>query len=192
MKPTYDELLKVIEDQRKVIVRLVKRVEELEERLNLNSKNSSKPPGTDQKKNKRGPKGGAVKGHPGHFRKLFSEEQVLSRVVSPLRTCEHCGSRRLKRKPSQVFQQVELPEIRPIVTQIECERAQCTQCGRNLIALFPKEYDRSSFGPKLISLIAMCSSVYRMSKRSSQELLQTLFQVWPNHQSPGCRTSGRW
>ena len=161
-----------------MIVRLEKRVEELEERLNLNSKNSSKPPGTDQKKNKQGPKGGGVKGHPGHFRKLFSEEQVSSYVVSPLRTCEHCGCGKLKKKPPQIFQQVELPEIRPIITQIECEKAQCTQCGRNLIAPFPKEYDRSNFGPKIISLIAMCSSVYRMSKRSTpQELLQTLFQV---------------
>ncbi len=75
MKPTYDELLKLVEDQRKMILQLTKRVEELEERLNLNSKNSSKPPGIDQKKNKRGPKGRAVKGHSGHFRNLFSEEQ---------------------------------------------------------------------------------------------------------------------
>ncbi len=60
MKPTYDELLTIIEEQRRTIARLEKKVEELEERnakleesLNLNSRNSSKPPSSDQKRNKR-------------------------------------------------------------------------------------------------------------------------------------------
>lgn len=64
MKPTYDELLTTVEEQRKIIARLEKKIEELEkrnskleERLNLNSMNSSKPPSSDQKRNKRPSKG---------------------------------------------------------------------------------------------------------------------------------------
>lgn len=177
MKPTYDELVKLVESQRKIIARLEKRVAELEERLNLNSKNSSKPPSQDQKENKQQPKGGGVKGHKGYFRKLFSEDQISKRIVSSLKICKHCGCEQLQRKPSQIFQQVELPKIRPIITQIECEKGQCPQCGRNLIAPFPQEYDKTCFGPNIISLIALCSSGYRMSKRTIQSLLQTLCQV---------------
>jgi len=42
MQHTYDDLLKIIEEQRETIIFLKKRIQELEERLNLNSKNSSK------------------------------------------------------------------------------------------------------------------------------------------------------
>ncbi len=156
---------------------LQKRVKELEERLNLNSKNSSKPPSTDQKKNKKAPKGGARTGHPGHHRKLYPADRVSTTITSSLNECEHCGCKNLKKKPPQIFQQIELPEIQPLVTQIELEKASCCGCKRNMVAPFPKEYDKSSFGPKLISFIGACSSVYRLSKRTIQILLQTLCNV---------------
>ncbi|MCB9092729.1 MAG: hypothetical protein H6620_09240 [Halobacteriovoraceae bacterium] len=98
MKPTYDELLKIVAEQQQTIERLEKRVLELEERLNLNSGNSSKPPSADKKKNKQSPQGGAREGHTGHFRKLLPQEQVTTRVVSPLTNCPHCGSQNLKKK----------------------------------------------------------------------------------------------
>lgn len=175
MQPTYDQLLEIIEEQRKTIARLEKRVAELEERLSLNSQNSSKPPSSDQKKNKQKPKGGALPGHKGHHRKL--SDQVDKRVVSPLQECQHCGSKNLHKKAPCIFQQVEIPEIKPFLTQIEREKAKCLCCGKNLIAPFPKEYDHSGFGPKLISLIGLCSSAYRMSKRTIQALLKTLLGV---------------
>lgn len=177
MKPTYDELLKIVADQQQTIERLEKRVQELEERLNLNSKNSSKPPSTDKKKNKQSPKGGAKRGHAGHFRKLFPQEKVTKQVISPLTICPHCGSKDLRKKSSQILQQVELPDIDPIVTQIECERAKCECCHKNLKAPFPEEYQHSHFGPRLITFIGMCSSVYRLSKRSTRELLEMIFKI---------------
>lgn len=184
MKPSYDELFetvrllsaanfKLLEENK----RLQKRIAELEARLNLNSDNSSKPPSTDQKKNKQAPKGGARKGHAGHHRKLYSEDQISKRVISALTECEHCGCKTLEKKAPHIFQQVELPEIKPFVTQIELEKARCCSCNRNLIAPFPREYDNSSFGPKLISFIGACSSVYRMSKRTTQILLKTLCNI---------------
>jgi len=184
MKPSYNELFetvrllsaanfKLMEENK----RLQKRVEELEEHLNRDSQNSSKPPSSDQKKNKQSPKGGARKGHTGHHRKLYSEDQISKRITSAITKCEHCGSKTLEKKAPQIFQQVELPEIKPFVTQIELEKARCCECSRNLTAPFPKEYDNSSFGPKLISFIGACSSVYRMSKRTTQTLLKTLCNI---------------
>lgn len=75
------------------------------------------------------------------------------------------------------MQQVELPDIDPVVTQIECERAKCRRCQKNLKAPFPEEYQYSHFGPRLITFIGMCSSVYRLSKRSIRELLEMMFKV---------------
>lgn len=175
MKPTYEELLQIIEEQRATIARLEKRVAELEERLSLNSENSSKPPSTDQKKNKQKPKGGAVKGHKGHFRKL--SDHVDKHITSKLGQCEYCGSNNLKKRPSQFFDQVDLPEINPFVTRIECCKYRCKDCGRKQVAAFPEGYDKTSFGPKLISFISLCSSAYRMSKRTTQGLLKNLLNV---------------
>lgn len=184
MKPSYEELFelvrglsaanfKLIEENKK----LHKKIKELEERLDLNSKNSSKPPSSDQKKNKQSPKGGAVKGHRGHCRKTYTPDQVSKWVVSSLRECGHCGCKRFEKKPPQTFQQVEIPQIHPLITQIELERATCSGCRRQLVAPFPSGYDQSSFGPRLISFIGAGSSVYRMSKRTIQTLLQTLFGI---------------
>lgn len=184
MKLSYEELLETIKLQSDAKFRLMeenkrlqKRVKELEDRLNLNSTNSSKPPSTDQKKNKKAPKGGAKCGHRGHFRKLFPQEQVSKRVTFPLHNCPYCGSKDLHKKDPHVLQQVELPDIQPLITQIECEKAICRQCRTNLKAPFPAEYAQSSFGPRLITFIGMCSSVYRLSKRSIQQLLEMMFKV---------------
>lgn len=177
MRPSYDELLKIIDEQRQTIARLEKRIAELEERLNLNSNNSSKPPSTDQKKDKQSPKGGARKGHKGYHRIRYPEDQISSKVTSPLAECSYCGCKNLKKTAPCIFQQVELPEIKPLVTQIELEKATCCGCRGKLIAPFPKQYDHSSFGPRLISFIGACSSVYRMSKRTIQTLLKTLCNI---------------
>jgi len=177
MKPTYDELLALIQELKREIAELRKENTELKERLNLNSKNSSKPPSSDQKKNKNAPKGGGVKGHPGYHRKLFPKEEVNQVISSKLISCGYCGSKKLRFFSPQIFQQIEVPPIQPIVTQIECEKGQCLQCGKNLVAPMPRGYEKSSFGPRLSTWIGMCSSVYRMSKRSVQSLLTTILGV---------------
>lgn len=184
MKPSYDELFEIVQLLSKANFRLQeenkrlqKRINELEERQNLNSKNSSKPPSSDQKKNKKAPRGGAKKGHSGHHRKLYPEKDISKKVISALKQCEHCGSQKLRRKSPQIFQQIEIPEIKPFITHLELEKATCCECSKNLVAPFPEGYDRSSFGPKLISFIGACSSVYRMSKRTTQTLLKTLCNI---------------
>jgi transposase len=182
MRPTYEDLLAAIERLEARIqlleeenARLRKENAELKERLGLNSSNSSKPPSTDQKKNKEKPKGGALKGHQGHFRKL--SDRVDKHITSKLSECHYCGSRNLHRRDSQFFDQVDLPKINPFVTRIECCKYRCRDCGRKQVASFPEGFDKTSFGPKLISFISLCSSAYRMSKRTTQGLLKNLLNV---------------
>jgi transposase len=175
MKPSYDDLVELVAQLRKEIQELKRENAELKERLGLNSSNSSKPPSTDQKKNKQKPRGGAVKGHKGHYRKCSGD--VDKQITSKLKQCLYCKSTELKKRSSQFLDQVDLPEIKPIVTRIECCKYKCLKCGRKQVAPFPEGYDKTSFGPKLISWIGLCSSAYRMSKRTTQDLLKQLLNV---------------
>jgi len=51
MKPTYEQLEARLEKTERLLKLALERIAQLEERLNKNSKNSSKPPSTDQKSN---------------------------------------------------------------------------------------------------------------------------------------------
>lgn len=175
MKPTYDELVELVAQLRVEIEELKRENAELKERLGLNSENSSKPPSSDQKKNRQKPKGGALKGHKGHFRKL--SDYADKHITSKMDQCKYCGSKELKKRSSQFFDQVDIPEIKPFVTRIECCKYRCKGCGRKQVASFPEGYDKTSFGPKLISFVSLCSSAYRMSKRTTQGLLKNLLKV---------------
>jgi len=184
MKPSYDELLTLVQllskanfDLQQENKRLLKRIEELEERLNLNSKNSSKPPSSDQKRNKHPSKGGAKPGHPGHHRSLLPEGKIDRKIVSSCEACQSCGSTDLEVLKPWVFQQVELPEIKPIVTQIECVKVRCKTCGKHSTAPIPEGYEVTGFGPRLSSMIGLLSSAFRLSKRPVQLLLRSVFSI---------------
>jgi len=175
MKPTYEELVDLVALLREENKQLKRRVQQLEERLGLNSENSSKPPSTDQKRNKQKPKGGAPNGHQGRYRRL--SDHVDKHIISKVSQCQYCGSKELKKRSSQFFDQVDITEIQPFVSRIECCKYRCKSCGRKQVASFPEGYDKTSFGPKLISFISLCSSAYRMSKRTTQGLLKNLLNV---------------
>jgi transposase len=184
MKPSYDELFTLVQllskanfDLQQDNKRLLKRVEELEERLNLNSKNSSKPPSSDQKRNKRPSKGGAKPGHPGHHRSLLPESEIDRKIISPCEICQNCGSADLKVLKPWIFQQIELPEIKPIVTQIECVKVLCKTCKKRSTAPIPNGDETTGFGPRLSSMIGLLTSAFRLSKRPVQSLLRSVFSI---------------
>ncbi|HAT7071297.1 TPA: hypothetical protein JAN90_00540 [Legionella pneumophila] len=95
------ELIKrLVEITDTLVVRIEKLEQEnreLKERLNNNSSNSSKPPSQDFKKKKpKKPnpnKGGGVKGHQGHFRKLLNIEEVNKIVSCKLPGSCFCGGK---------------------------------------------------------------------------------------------------
>ena len=100
-------------------------VVKLQERLNLNSNNSSKPPSSDGPKTKivkgkpkgRGKKRGGQKGHAGHRRELLPIEQVDEVVEHKPEICAGCGGELEGADPEAYRHQVtELPPIEPHVT----------------------------------------------------------------------------
>jgi len=101
---------------------LEKRLEELERRLGMNSKNSSKPPSTDppgttasaQKRKRK--KRGAQKGHKPHMKSLFPESMVQRFIPLKAEVCT-CGSTNLEdtTEPPRRHQYVDIPPIKPVV-----------------------------------------------------------------------------
>lgn len=99
--PTYEELLEIIAEQNKIIERLTAElasakaeIAELKEKLNQNSRNSSKPPSTDgyekpapkSLRKKSGKKAGGQTGHKGH-RIVLDKPDRIERIYP-----EHCKS----------------------------------------------------------------------------------------------------
>ncbi len=82
--PTYEELLSIIESLQETVRCQAERIAELEERLNKDSHNSSKPPSSDgyekpspkSQRKKSSKKPGAQAGHKGHNMTLGQPDQV--------------------------------------------------------------------------------------------------------------------
>jgi transposase len=172
-----------------LVERLTARVAELEAqvaRLSRNSTNSSKPPSSDPPCVTRplhkpsGKKRGGQPGHPRHQRKLLPVDQVD--VVVPLvpKRCCRCGrSDCLVRcaTPPVRSQVVEIPPIKPTVTEHQQFAVTCTDCGATTVAALPAGVPRSAFGPRLSAMLAICTAKYRLSKRAVREMLSDFLGV---------------
>ncbi|OGV61353.1 MAG: hypothetical protein A3K18_07270 [Lentisphaerae bacterium RIFOXYA12_64_32] len=165
------------------------RIGELETKvaqLSRNSTNSSKPPSSDPPSVARAPrapsgkKRGGQPGHPGHQRKLLPIEQVDNvRPLHPDRCC-HCGRSDCltpTSAPPLRSQFVEIPPIKPMVTELQQHTSVCSNCGVTTLAALPQDVPRGAFGPRLAAMLAVCTAKYRLSKRAVRELLSDFLGV---------------
>jgi transposase len=155
------------------IAALEAEVAELRERLNQNSQNSSRPPSSDGPEVKRQPpqapsgrKRGAQPGHPAHQRTLVAVEQVDEVIVRKPPHCRRCGEALHGSDPEPLRHQViEVPAPIPQITEYQMHRLACPRCGITTCGALPPEVPTASYGPRLASVVALCSGAYRMSKR---------------------------
>ncbi len=161
---------------------LLKRVEQLESRLNQNSQNSSKPPSSDpayqrpergSKKSKR--RRGGQKGHVGHRQELLKPTEVVS--LEPGRCTCGCERRRAgSLRDYYTHQWIELPEIRMQVKHLVLKKAQCAHCQRWLRAELPSEY-QSGYGPRFSALVTELSGIQGISRQAVESFIQDVFGV---------------
>ncbi|BBI16783.1 Transposase [Neochlamydia sp. S13] len=101
----------------------------MEELLNQNSKNSSQPPSTDQKANRSLlAKVENRPYHPGARRKLLPASAVTSQEVCSIKVCPYCHAAMHATDKFLARQQIELPEIKPLVHQIDRVTSKCPCC----------------------------------------------------------------
>src|SRR5438105_7591246 len=175
-----------LEAQDAQLVALAQRVEELEQRLRRDSRNSSLPPSHDPpwlgkrgRSRGTGRKQGAQPGHPGYGRALFPIERVTDVVDHWPERCA-CGHVFAEegREPSGAPARHQVAELPPLAVEISEHRLQrlcCPDCGRMVRAELPAGVPRGCFGPKLEAAIASLTVRNRLSRRQLVELLDELF-----------------
>jgi transposase len=149
---------------------LQRQVQDLHERLYQNSTNSSRPPSTDPPTVKRRPpcppSGRRPGGQPGHQRRqrpLLPPDHT--EILKPTE-CRRCGHALEGEDPQPLCHQVlELPEIKPEVTEYRLHRLRCPACGLSTCASLPPGVPTGGQGPRLQAVLALMAGAYRMSKR---------------------------
>ena len=172
-----------IDQQQKQIVQLTNRVKELEDRLALNSRNSSNPPSSDQNKRqlpstrgKSGKKSGGQTGHPGKtLKRVEQPDHVINHAPE---SCVACGESletiagEAGRERRQVF---DVPPIKLEVTEHRVVRKTCLNCGKENCGQFPQEVKPGvSYGHEIKALAVYLVNYQLIPWQRSCELIGDL------------------
>ena len=160
------------------------RIAAIEARLGMNSRNSSKPPSSDPpnvaarpKRKPSGRKPGGQPGHKGTTRSLIPPEEVDRIIELKPEKCDRCGKALTGHDPKPKRRQViDVPPVEPDVTEYRQHTLPC-ECGATTTAPLPPGAGSSAFAPRLKAMLAMCSAVYRLSRRTVESLMADFFDV---------------
>ena len=156
----------------------------LQEQLNQTSRNSSRPPSSDPPSSPR-PKRprsqrrrGGQPGHPGQTRTLIPVEDVNQIVPLKPEQCQGCQAALSGDDPSPFRHQViEIPPIQPVITEYQWHQLVCPACGETTRVPWPTGIPSGTYGPRVHATVALCSGSYRLSKRTTQQVMAALFGV---------------
>lgn len=171
---------------RACFVMLVARIEELERRLGMNSGNSSMPPSSDGPADepvkasppKSNRKRGGQPGHPKRTRGLVPTEECDHVQIHRPEMCDRCGTKLSGDDPHPQRHQVsDLPPVKPIVTEHQIHTLQCPNCGCLCRGRLPEQVPRGAFGPGVVVVVMLLSSLGRLSQRIIASLLRDLFRL---------------
>jgi transposase len=166
------------------VAQLEATVQRLLERLQQDSHNSARPPSSDppqamEKRARRGPSGrkrGGQPGHRGQTRTLMPIEDVDTVVPVKPQHCHRCQHPLVGDDPQPYRHQVtEGPPVKPVVTEYQMHRLVCPACGASTRAPLPVGAPPGGFGPRVQAIVALCTGAYRLSKRTTQEVMEDLF-----------------
>jgi transposase len=156
----------------------------LQEQLNQTSRNSSRPPSSDppHRERPRRPRSprcrGGQPGHPGHTRTRVPVDEVDEVVVIMPEQCTHCQAPLVGEDPTPWRHQViEIPPIKPVVTEYQWHQLVCAACGEGSRAPWPAGVPSRTYGPRVQATVALCTGAYRLSKRMTQQMMEEVFGV---------------
>ena len=166
------------------VAALVAMVQALQEQLHQTSRNSSRPPSSDPPRSQRPhrPRGqrrrGGQPGHPGATRTLIPVEEADEVVVIKPAQCTHCQAPLSGDDPKPWRHQViELPPIKPVVTESQWHQLACPACGATTRAPWAVGVPSGTYGPRVQATVALCTGAYRLSKRTTQQMMEEVFGV---------------
>src|SRR6266702_5649812 len=159
-------------------------VRTLQEQLNQSSRNSSRPPSSDPPQSQRPtrPRGqrrrAGQPGHPGQTRTLVPVEDVDEVVVLKPEQCSGCHAPLSGDDPTPFRHQViEIPPIKPVITEYQWHQLMCPTCGETTRARWPAGVPSGTYGPRVHATVALCTGAYRLSKRMTGQVMDDVFGV---------------
>ena len=169
------------------VAELLKENARLNELLGRNSRNSNKPPSSDapgaapnKPAKPSGKKRGGQPGHAGKRRELVDPTKVDEVVDLFPPECENCAASLqplVDSKPER-HQIVELPPIEAFITEFRRHSVRCPHCQhKTCAALDPAKIPASPFGPRLMSVIALLTGVYHLSRRQTMRVLRDILGI---------------
>src|SRR6266853_2433162 len=173
-----------VETMASMVDTLQEQVRTLQDQLNQTSQNSSRPPSSDPPQHRRPHRPqshrrrGGQPGHPGHTRTLIPVEEVDEMVVLKPEQCTHCQAPLSGDDPTPWRHQViELPPIKPVVTEYQWHQLVCAACGEVTRAPWPTGVPSGTYGPRVQATVALYTGSYRLSKRTTQQMMDDVFGV---------------
>jgi transposase-like protein len=162
------------------LTKQAQKIAHLKERLNLNSRNSSKPPSSDKKRPPKKKKTsvrkkGAQRGHKGKSREQVEPDERIEKTLNSS-TCT-CGGVWCQEGEIERFQVTEIPEIKPKVTEYLLSRYRCDQCGVTASSGYQPTLGYSRFGPRLHAFVTELYVIYRLTVRQIKAHLAQTFGI---------------
>jgi transposase len=141
--------------------------------------NSSKPPSQGQKQDCPSPTNRpARKGRPGVGRTLHPNPD--RRCDAILTTCPKCSAAfpEASQTPQQVYERIELPPIKPHVTQVRLFGGRCFCCGGQVTADAPTGLERGSpFGHSIAAMVVYLHYAHAIGMERLALLMDELFSL---------------
>ena len=92
--------------------------------------------------------------------------------------CTHCQAPLSGDDPTPWRHQViEIPPIKPVVTEYQWHQLVCAACGEVSRAPWPAGVPSGTYGPRVQATVALCTGAYRLSKRTTQQVMEEVFGV---------------
>src|SRR5688572_17656435 len=171
------------------VAELRSQLRELQARLKQDSTNSSLPPSVNPwhgrklaKKKKSARKRGGQPGHPAHLRERLPRERLQDVIPLVPQNCDACGATLPQEAgpndPEPTWHQtVELPPLAATIIEYQGHARTCLDCGRLTRAPIPEAIRAQTFGPKISAVIAYLIGRCHLSRRDTEETVETLYQV---------------
>ena len=159
-------------------------VKELKAQLNKNSRNSNKPPSSDEftkpksQRKKSGKKSGGQKGHPGHTLKMSDNPDIM--IVHRDKKCHGCGTIIDEQTPvkKERRQSFDIPMPRLEVTEHVSETLCCPHCGLENKAAFPKEITQpTQYGKRILAQMTYLNQYQLIPYNRIVEYFEDIYQT---------------
>jgi len=74
-------------------------------------------------------------------------------------------------------QVIEIPPIKPVITEYQWHQLPCPECGKTTRMPWPDGVPSGTYGPRVHATVALCTGAYRLSKRTTGQVMDDLFGV---------------